>query len=172
MKYATFFGGAINTISQEYHESVEIGEMLAKKGYTVKCGGYGGLMKAVCLGVSNQKGYSIGITCATFPTSTGNKYLTETIVAEDLFQRLKFLFEQSELFIFQKGGIGTLSELTLLLDFCRKKKREEQPTIVVIGKHWKETVDNLVCQILNAEEVVKLEFMYFNTFEEFKEYYD
>jgi len=46
-KYATLFGGAMNiTDSLEYKETVMIGELLVEKGYTVKNGGYRGMMEA------------------------------------------------------------------------------------------------------------------------------
>lgn len=44
-KYATFFGGAINDrTTKEYSDSILIGELLALNGYTIKNGGYRGLM--------------------------------------------------------------------------------------------------------------------------------
>ena len=77
---AVFGGGARVTDTKEYLDTVAIGRILAENGYWVKCGGYYGIMEAVSKGVSEVGGTVSGITCKTFPSAVGNKYLTETIV--------------------------------------------------------------------------------------------
>jgi uncharacterized protein (TIGR00725 family) len=134
-KYATFFGGGIkNTESIEYNDTIKIGKLLSEKGYIIKSGGYYGLMEAISKGVNEVNGYSIGYTCKVFKSTKGNKYLNETIVSKTLFDRLNHLIIGSELFIVQKGGVGTLSEIILLLDIIRKE--EIKPLIYVIGEEW------------------------------------
>ena len=115
---ATFFGGAINdTTTIEYKDSIEIGRILATYNYEVKNGGYRGLMEAVSLGASTvENSKIIGHTVKSFGSVKGNKYLTETVVCENIYDRLKCLNEDSDIFIVQRGGIGTLSELFLVLD--------------------------------------------------------
>ncbi|THV56523.1 LOG family protein [Chryseobacterium candidae] len=136
-KYACFFGGAQNnTDSLEYKESVLIGELLAKKGFIVKNGGYRGLMEAVSKGAYQQGGIVLGYTCKSFGSTKGNCYLTENIVSESLFERLEKLISNSDIFIVQKGGVGTLSELFLTLDLIRKISKKERPRIYLLGKHW------------------------------------
>ncbi len=166
MKHATFFGGAIREVTPEYGESIAIGELLAEKGYTVKCGGYFGLMEAVCQGVSNKKGHSIGITCATFKNTKGNEYLSETIVATDIFDRLKLLLSDSTVFIIQKGGIGTLSELALLIDINRKES--DQPTIIIFGDEWNQMILGIK-QMMSEKDFAKLNIYNFSEFEKHKE---
>lgn len=134
-RYATFFGGAMDIKdSQEYIDSIKIGELLASNGFMVKNGGYRGLMEAVSNGASKY-GEAIGITCSLFPSTTGNNFLTQTIVANDLFDRLRLLINDSEIFIAQAGGVGTLAELALTLDLIRKLKNK--PTVYIIGDTWK-----------------------------------
>ena len=63
-KYATLFGGSgNNTQSKEYLETVAIGKFLVQKGYSIKNGGYGGMMEAISKGVREEGGEAIGITC-------------------------------------------------------------------------------------------------------------
>lgn len=134
-KYAVVFGGATNDVTtKEYKDTVILGNILADNGYCVKNGGYYGIMEAVSKGVFEKNGYSIGYTCKTFKTIKGNSYLKETIVSENIYERLKFLIDDSDLFVVQKGGVGTLSELFLTLDVIRKKK--EKPKVVLIGNFW------------------------------------
>lgn len=136
MKFkATFFGGSFNDKETlEYKETILIGEFLSNKGYVIKNGGYYGLMEAISYGSHSVGGEQIGYTCKTFPSIKGNKYLSETIVCDDIYDRLKGLISDTDVFIVQRGGIGTLSELFLCLDIIRKKK--EKPSIFLIGSFW------------------------------------
>ena len=147
----TIFGGAKNDrTSKEYLETVEIGKMLAKHGYVVKSGGYGGMMEAVSKGAVENDGKAIGYTCAKFPSIKGNKYLSETYVSVDIYDRLRYLIEESNLFIVQRGGLGTLSELFLTLDIIRKK--EIKPQVLLIGDFWNEIIANISI-LLNDNEI-------------------
>jgi len=147
-KTCTFFGGAVNdTTTQEYNDSVIIGEYLGNLDYTIKNGGYRGLMEAISKGVNKtqtlnkSKSKVIGYTCKTFGYTKGNKYLNETVVCDDIYDRLRMLIKDSDLFIIQAGGIGTFSELLLLLDETRKF--DIFPDIYIFGDMWKNTLNNL-----------------------------
>jgi uncharacterized protein (TIGR00730 family) len=132
---STVFGGGYkDTSTQEYKDTILIGKLLASKGYKVKSGGYYGIMEAVSKGVSEMGGVVIGHTCKAFPTTKGNLYLTETIPANDIYDRLRMLISETDVFIFQKGGIGTLSELFLVLDVSRKMKNK--PKVYLVGDFW------------------------------------
>lgn len=135
-KKATIFGGSRSTKkpTPEYLETIELGSRLAAAGYVVKTGGYGGIMEAASKGCRERNGVAIGYTCKTFPTTQGNEYLTNTVVAEDIFDRLRMLISDTDLFIVQKGGLGTFAELFLTLDICRKM--QNPPKIILIGEHW------------------------------------
>ena len=117
MKSATIFGGGSkDRTTKEYIETEKIGELLAQSGYKVKSGGYYGIMEATSKGSTESGGISIGFTCKTFPSTKGNTFLSKTIVCDDIYDRLRSLIESSDLFIVQRGGIGTLSELFLTMD--------------------------------------------------------
>lgn len=154
-KYATLFGGAVNnTETKEYKETILIGELLAEKNYIVKNGGYRGLMEAVSKGVSNRNGKTIGYTCKSFGYTKGNEFLSETIVCNDIFERLKNLIDNTELFIVQRGGLGTLSELFLVLDIYRKYKTDI-PKTILIGDFWN-NIWNEICKEMVSEKESKL----------------
>jgi uncharacterized protein (TIGR00725 family) len=138
MRYATFFGGAIDDkTTKEYTDSVRIGEILNNNSYLVRNGGYKGLMEAVSKGSYNSTGY----VCKTFKSIKGNDYLRKTIVADDIYDRLRYLISGSDLFIVQKGGLGTLAELFLVLDVIRKVK--DKPKVILIGNFWYSVIDGL-----------------------------
>lgn len=136
-KYATLFGGAMNiTDSPEYKDTVKIGALLAERGYIVKNGGYGGMMEAVSKGASEAGGKVIGYTCAAFGDHPGNEYLSAEIQRKDIYDRLRSLITGTELFIVQRGGVGTLSELFLVLDVIRKM--DNKPKVILVGMFWLE----------------------------------
>ncbi len=116
MRFATTFGASrIDPRSKEYQEGIELGRFLAKNGYVVKCGGYGGLMEAVSRGVYEAGGECIGIGLKAFDLyRPPNPYLSKKIVAKTLYERLELLIEGSELFVAQKGSVGTLNEIFMV----------------------------------------------------------
>ena len=147
----TVFGGAFDDKNtKEYKDSLLIGNILAEKNYTVKCGGYYGIMEAVSKGVYEKNGNVIGITCKSFNSIKANEYLSENILADNIYERLKLLITDTDIFIIQKGGIGTLSELFLTLDIIRKLKNK--PKVILIGDFWKNIIDN-VSILFNKNEI-------------------
>ncbi len=116
MRVATTFGASqMLPESKEYEEGTRLGAFLAKKGFVVKCGGYGGLMEAVSAGVRRAAGECIGITLEAFEARRPpNPNLSHKIVAKSLYERLQLLIEGSELFVAQKGSIGTLNEIFMV----------------------------------------------------------
>ena len=151
---AAFFGGAKRDItSQEYIDSIRIGEILSKAGYIVKNGGYYGLMEAVSMGSRN----AIGYTCETIGPAKGNDFLDKTVVCTDIYDRLRHLIEETDLFIVQKGGLGTLAELFLTLDIVRKLK--QKPRILLIGEFWKHFMSeaNMLMNVGESEMYIIIE---------------
>lgn len=161
-KKATFFGGAMNdTNTKEYIESIEIGKILARKGYCIKNGGYRGLMEAVSKGCSIENGKSIGYTVKTFGSIRGNNFLSETIVCDNIFDRLNKLISDSDLFIIQVGSVGTYTEFFLTLDILRKTKNEIK--IYIFDKKLYDSLDNLnisndiMSKIFFCQDVISLD---------------
>jgi hypothetical protein len=133
-KFATTFGGSVVTDPALYREGVELGRALAKKGYVVKCGGYTGLMEAVSKGVAEAGGKVIGIGILPFEGRPENPYLTRKIVVGDIFERLRLLTQDSELFVVQRGSIGTLNELFMV--WVLKYALNRQCRIALIGEEY------------------------------------
>lgn len=117
--------------TKEYKETILIGKYFADLGYNIKSGGYRGLMEAISIGAAQSEndvkiiGYTIG-----------NSFLTETVVCDDIYDRLRKLITDTDVFIIQVGGIGTLAEMTLVFGEMRKKKVEEIPLIFVFIENW------------------------------------
>ncbi len=157
-KYATTFGGSeFKESSPQYQEGILLGEFLAEKGYTVKNGGYYGLMEAVSKGVKNKDGICIGITNKSFDPKKANQFITEELKANDLFERLRILtvgskkISASELIIVQEGMIGTINELFVIWDLLYTKTILNV-RVCLLGSYWKSLIESLKTSAINIKE--------------------
>lgn len=88
--------------------------MIARQGWTLVCGGRGGVMEAACKGAFESGGVTIGI----LPDSTdakANPYLTCTIKTGMGEGRNVIIVHSSDALVAVDGKYGTLSEIALAL---------------------------------------------------------
>lgn len=111
--WATVFGSSkASRDSQLYADSVEMGSFLAESGYSLKCGGYGGVMEGVSVGARNAGGLCHGIGLEFFESKRErNQNLSSIEVALTLIERVGKLVDESSLFVALEGDIGTFNEL-------------------------------------------------------------
>ena len=108
--------GGSRVDERTYAVAQELGELLADRGHTVVCGGYGGVMEAVCRGVRDRGGHTVGILSGSDPRA-GNDYL-EAVVATGLGNaRNPLVVLNGDAVIAVDGATGTLSELGHALDY-------------------------------------------------------
>lgn len=123
-----------------YEEARTLGGLLARAGYTVLSGGYGGSMAAVSRGAAEAGGRVIGVTCAIFDPRPPNRWLTEEIKAPTLIDRLTIMLDRADGFVALRGGIGTLSEVTLAWSLLQTRSLTAKP-LVLLGANWQPVVD-------------------------------
>ncbi len=123
-----------------YAEVHELGRLLAQSGYAVLSGGYGGSMAAVSRGAAEAGGRVIGVTCAIFDPLPPNPWIAEEIKTTDLMARLVAMMRCSDAFIAARGGIGTLSELTLVWSMIQTRSMAGKP-LVMLGSDWTPVID-------------------------------
>jgi uncharacterized protein (TIGR00725 family) len=93
-----------------YETAVALGRLLAERGHTVVCGGYGGVMEAVCRGAREQDGETIGILRGADPTE-GNDHLTHPIATGMGEARNAMVVLNGRACVAVDGAAGTLTEL-------------------------------------------------------------
>ncbi len=123
-----------------YREAYELGGLLARAGYAVLSGGYGGSMAAVSRGAAEAGGHVIGVTCAIFDPLPPNPWLTEEVKAPTLLDRLALMLARSDGFVAVRGGIGTLSEVTLAWSLLQTRSLAGKP-LVLLGAGWQPVLD-------------------------------
>jgi hypothetical protein len=126
-----------------YREACELGRMLARAGYAVLSGGYGGSMAAVSRGAHEAGGRVIGVTCAVFDPLPPNPWLTEEIKASTMLERLALMLERADGFVAVRGGIGTLSEVTLAWSLLQTRSLNGKP-LVLLGADWQSVLDTFL----------------------------
>jgi len=132
-----------STVTESEAETANaVGRHLAKRGHTVVCGGYGGVMEAACRGASEADGRTIGILSSDDPDDA-NPYVDVPIATGLGHARNVIVVMNGEAVIAIDGGNGTLSELGFAGVYDR-------PT-AGLGTHEAEHVE----PVANADEAVR-----------------
>jgi uncharacterized protein (TIGR00725 family) len=126
-----------------YEEARALGRALVRRRARVVCGGYGGVMEAACRGASEEGGESLGVILAG--RGEPNPFVTSTVEARDLAERLTRLRDLSEGWIFLPRGLGTMLELVWLAESVVKREAVARP-LVLLGDFWRPTLDTALCE--------------------------
>ncbi len=111
----------------------ELGGLLARAGFVVVTGGYGGLMAAVSRGAHEQGGFAIGLPMQHWSTVTPNTWNADLRWSRDYGTRLNHILRCAAI-IALPGGVGTLSELAVAWAASQTEK-QAQP-LVLLGECW------------------------------------
>jgi uncharacterized protein (TIGR00725 family) len=128
----------------EYGDALRLGGALARAGFTVASGGYGGLMDAVSAGAADAGGQVIGVTAPhVFPGRKGvNRYVTVEEPAESLTERIHRLIYHSDAVVALPGSIGTLTELMSAwnLAFVAPFSNATPKPVIAVGPLWRDLI--------------------------------
>jgi len=139
----TVFGSSRPQPGQpEYDLAYDLGNELAREGFTICNGGYGGIMEASAHGAKDARGKTIGIICSAFAGGKANQWIDTTINNTTMVDRLLKLLATGDGYVVLKGGTGTLLELAAAWEFINKGMLARKP-IVVVGGFWDEVVRTL-----------------------------
>lgn len=169
-RWAAVFGkGTIPRTSRDYATIMAIGACLIEEGYGVVHGGYaGGAMEAVSrgansairrLGVSVKR--NVGVPHAVFDAQAKRvKNATFTTMQKDIFGRLQVISQSDIAVVSPRGGIGTFTELILVLHENETKRSigaKTQSLIFVISKtgtDWKTVLSGITKHLSVSTEDV------------------
>ncbi len=145
-KTITIFGSSIpKQGDDEYSIAYELGRLLAQNNFSVCTGGYSGIMEAVSKGSGEAGGEAVGVTIKDWK-SVPNKFLTNNIVCENLFERIQTLTKLADGFVILNGGTGTLLELAAVWELMNKSILRVKP-VVCHSTMWKQIVEIMEVQI-------------------------
>ena len=139
-RIVTIFGGSkCRENSPEYKEAKELGGRLAEAGFTICTGGYLGIMEAASRGAREKGGRVFGIVMNQFKGEP-NRYLTDKVATDHFYDRLQNLISRSVGFVALRGGMGTVTEISLVWNKLQTRVIEKRP-LVLLGDCWKEVVN-------------------------------
>lgn len=140
-KIITIFGGSkCGPDSQEYQDAIAVGRSLAEAGFTICTGGYLGVMEAASKGARDAGGRVLGIVMNQFK-SEPNRFLTDKVATDHFYDRLQNLITRSVGFIAMRGGMGTVTEISLVWNKLQTGVLDRRP-LVLVGDCWKQVVDS------------------------------
>ncbi len=139
-RIVTIFGGAkCQECDAEYQQAHRVGELLAAEGFTICTGGYLGVMEAASRGARENGGRVLGIVMNQFK-SEPNRYLTDKVATPHFYERLQRLITRSVGFVAIRGGMGTVTELSLVWNKIQTRVIEPRP-LVLLGDCWPPVVE-------------------------------
>jgi uncharacterized protein (TIGR00730 family) len=152
--------GSANTPpgSADFTDAYKLGAALALAGYAVMTGGYSGTMHAISHGAAEAGGHVIGVTVGLFRERgvAPNPFLHEEVHLPTLAERLNYLIAKPDAYVFLRGGVGTLSEMTLAWSLLQIAEIPARPMILV-GPMWQTFVPQYAqISTINQNDVKRL----------------
>lgn len=145
----TIFGGSQPAPGDlAYEQAYQLGKLLAVKGHTVMTGGYIGTMEAVSKGACDADGHVIGVTCdeiESWRKVRPNPWVQEELRSPTLRERLMVLIETCDAAIALPGGVGTLTEISLMWNHLLTRAISPRP-LILIGPGWQSVILEFLSQ--------------------------
>ena len=155
-KRITVFGGRHPVEGDlEYQEAVRLGTLLAAANYAVMSGGYCGVMEAVSRGVREAGGTAIGVTMEIFGNLPPNPFLTREIRTSNFFEHLNVLTSSASGFVALRGGMGTLTEISLIWNMLQTRTMEIKP-LVLLGRFWRPMLQSIAGHLVVSQAELNL----------------
>ena len=110
-------------------------------------------MEAISRGAAEVGGPVIGVVSATV-SSTGNRWVSETIVVPKWEDRLFKLISLGDGFIACTGGTGTLVELAVAWEMIHKRVCPAKP-LIALGEFWNPILDQIEGIDANCRAIVR-----------------
>src|ERR1043165_9360616 len=118
----------------EYAQARGVGKLLAQAGFTICTGGYLGVMEAASRGAREAGGRVLGIVMNQFRHEP-NRFLTDKVATPHFYERLQRLITRSVGFVAIRGGMGTVTELSLVWNKIQTRVIDPRP-LVLLGDCW------------------------------------
>jgi uncharacterized protein (TIGR00730 family) len=151
----TIFGGSkCNERDVEYTQARRVGQLLAEAGYTICTGGYLGVMEAASRGAHERGGRVLGIIMNQFKAEP-NRFLTDKVATPHFYERLQQLITRSVGFVAIRGGMGTVTELSLVWNKIQTRVIGPRP-LVLLGDCWPAVVESWQRSLAVSDDDVRV----------------
>jgi hypothetical protein len=142
-KIITVFGSSRPKDGEaDYEDARVLGIELAKLGYAMCTGGYGGVMEAASRGAKEAGGKTYGVTADFFSSAKMNLWIDVEVRMKTWQERLFELIRLADGFVICKGGTGTLAELAVVWEMMNKSVMPAKPC-VALDDFWQPILDRV-----------------------------
>lgn len=150
-KRITVFGGSrCGPDAEEYLEALKLGRMIVESGFDVCSGGYAGIMEAISRGAHEAGGHVTGVTMAQFAAEP-NPYLKKIEPSESFYSRLQTLIRHSAGFVALRGGMGTVTEISLVMNKLVMGVLNPRP-LILLGECWPKVFNCLRKELVISDQ--------------------
>ncbi len=133
--------------SHFYDAAYTLGQVLAKKDYSVVTGAKFGIAEAANKGAFEAGGVSLGIGMNVGKTKEMNPYLTKSIFFDFPFTRKLIVTAPTKAVVLFPGGLGTMHYLFEVLTLIQTKKIAKMPVILYNHEFW-DPLYNFIIEVL------------------------
>jgi uncharacterized protein (TIGR00730 family) len=154
----TVFGSARFTEKDtNYVLAREIGQRLARAGFTVMTGGGPGIMEAANRGAKEVGGFSVGCNIELPQEQEPNPYLDRWVTFQHFFVRKLMLVKYSYAFIAMPGGFGTLDEIFETATLIQTHKIKDFPLVIVGSEYWRPLLELIRGRLVESKTIDKID---------------
>jgi uncharacterized protein (TIGR00730 family) len=138
----TIYGSARTTDKDDlYNQTREIARRLGELGFGIITGGGPGVMEAANRGAAEAGARSIGLNIQLPNEQKCNIYASTSLTFSHFYVRKLMLVKYACAFVVMPGGLGTLDELTEVLNLIQSSKIRPFPVLLFRGAYWKGFLD-------------------------------
>jgi uncharacterized protein (TIGR00725 family) len=141
--------------SDPYRLAEQTGDALARAGYAVASGGYGGVMEGASKAAKAAGGETIGVTSSIWG-SKPNAWVDHVLDTATYEERLLTLVQLADVYVVLPGATGTLVELAMVWERACKKFAAGNKPILCIGEFFRPLVDLMTAERPSAGDAIQL----------------
>lgn len=141
-----------------YRQTEEIARRLGEMGFSIITGGGPGVMEAANKGAAEAGVTSIGLNIDLPESQACNIYATKPLTFNYFFVRKVMLVKYAAAFIIMPGGLGTLDELTEVLNLMQTGKIRPFPVVLYDGEYWAGFLNWLCRDVLGRDLISEKDF--------------
>ncbi len=150
----TVFGSArFHEDGVYYKMARQVGQALARAGFTVMTGGGPGIMEAANRGAREAGGRTVGANIELTHEQHPNPFLDTWMTFRYFFVRKVMLVKYSYGFIAMPGGFGTLDEIFETATLVQTRKIEEFPLVLMGSEFWQPMIRFMQDTLVEARTV-------------------
>ena len=150
----TVFGSARFTEEHLYYVLArEVGQRLARAGFTVMTGGGPGIMEAANRGAKDAGGFSVGCNIELPVEQKPNPYLDRWVTFRHFYIRKLMLVKYSYAFIALPGGFGTLDEIFETATLIQTHKIKDFPLVLLGKDYWRPLLDFMRDRLVETKTI-------------------